>query len=171
MYSLAERVIMVLRLFPAMVVQAIYPNASKIYLKDEQAFFRFLKIVYVRVVLVGLVITTVTYLTAPWIIQILARKSLAESAEYLRVLSFVPLLACLNVGNVTMILVADLKKLLFKASWMMCLYMVTTASLLTAQFGGIGLCFAILSTEIIVFLICLILLFRNNRKLFRGFYS
>jgi PST family polysaccharide transporter len=171
MYSLAERVIMVLRLFPAMVVQAIYPNASKIYLKDEQAFFRFLKIVYVRVVLVGLVITTVTYLTAPWIIQILARKPLAESAEYLRVLSFVPLLACLNVGNVTMILVADLKKLLFKASWMMCLYMVTTASLLTAQFGGIGLCFAILSTEIIVFLICLILLFRNNRKLFRGFYS
>jgi hypothetical protein len=80
-------------------------------------------------------------------------------------------LACLNVGNVTLMLVADLKNLLFKASWMMCVYMIFIASLLTAQFGGIGLCYAILSTEIIVFLICMVLLFRNNRKLFRGFYS
>jgi hypothetical protein len=77
----------------------------------------------------------------------------------------------LNVGNVTLILVADLKNLLFKASWMMCVYMISIASLLTSKFGGTGLCYAILSTEIIVFLICLVLLFRNNRKLFRGFYS
>jgi PST family polysaccharide transporter len=171
MYSLAERVVMVLRLFPAMIIQAIYPNASKIYLKDEQAFFRFLKKIYVRVLIVGLLITAMTFLTAPWIIQILARKPLTESTEYLRILAFVPFLACLNVGNVTMILVADLKKLLFKASWMMCLYMVITASVLTSKYGGIGLCFAILSTEIVVFLICLVLLFRNNRKLIRGFYS
>jgi PST family polysaccharide transporter len=171
MYSLAERVAMVLRLFPGLIIQAIYPNASKIYLKDEQAFFRFLKKIYVRVLLIGLLITVGTYFMVPWIIQILARKPVSESSNYLRILSFVPFLACLNVGNITMILVADLKKLLFKASWMMCLYMVITASVLTSKFGGIGLCFAILSTEIIVFLICLVLLFRNNRKLIRGFYS
>lgn len=171
MYSLAERVVMVLRLFPALIIQAIYPNTSKSYQRDEQAFFKFLKKVYIRVLIVGLLISAGTYLAAPWIIQILARKPLDESSAYLRILSFVPFLACLNVGNVTMILVADLKKLLFRASWMMCLYMVITASVLTAQFGGIGLCYAILSTEIIVFMICMVLLFRNNRKLFRGFYG
>jgi PST family polysaccharide transporter len=171
MYSLAERVVMVLRLFPALIIQAIYPNAAKNYQKDELAFFRFLKNVYVRVLLVGMLITVGTYLTAPWIIQILARKPLDESVDYLRILSAVPFLACLNVGNVTLMLVADLKNLLFKASWMMCVYMLFTSSLLTSKYGGIGLCYAILSTEIIVFLICMVLLYRNNRKLFRGFYS
>jgi O-antigen/teichoic acid export membrane protein len=171
MYSLAERVIMVLRLFPALIIQAIYPNTSKIYQSDKPAFFRFLKKVYIRVLIVGLLISLGTYLVAPWVIQILARKPLGESAGYLRILAFVPFLACLNVGNVILILVADLKNLLFKASWMMCVYMIVTASLLTSKFGGTGLCYAILSTEIIVFLICLVLLFRNNRKLFCGFYS
>jgi PST family polysaccharide transporter len=171
MYSLAERVVMVLRLFPALIIQAIYPNAAKNYQNDELAFFRFLKKVYVRVLLVGMLIAAGTYFTAPWIIQTLARKPLDESVDYLRILAAVPFLACLNVGNVTLMLVADLKNLLFKASWMMCLYMIITASLLTSQFGGVGLCYAILSTEIIVFLICMVLLFRNNRKLFLGFYS
>jgi len=171
MYSLAERVVMVLRLFPALIIQAIYPNASKIYQNDEPAFFRFLKKVYVRVLFVGVLISAGTYFTAPWIIQTLARKPLNESVDYLRILAAVPFLACLNVGNVTLILVADLKNLLFKASWMMCVYMIFTASLLTAHYGGIGLCYAILSTEIIVFLICMVLLFRNNRMLFHGFYS
>ncbi len=171
MYSLAERVVMVLRLFPALIIQAIYPNASKIYQDDEPAFFRFSKKVYVRALFVGVLISAGTYFTAPWIIQTLARKPLNESVDYLRILAAVPFLACLNVGNVTLMLVADLKNLLFKASWMMCVYMIFIASLLTAQFGGIGLCYAILSTEIIVFLICMVLLFRNNRKLFRGFYS
>jgi O-antigen/teichoic acid export membrane protein len=171
MYSLAERVIMVLRLFPALIIQAIYPNTSKIYQSDKPAFFRFLKKVYIRVLIVGLLISLGTYFVAPWVIQILARKPLEESAGYLKILAFVPFLACLNVGNVTLILVADLKNLLFKASWMMCVYMISIASLLTSKFGGTGLCYAILSTEIIVFLICLVLLFRNNRKLFRGFYS
>jgi PST family polysaccharide transporter len=171
MYSLAERVVMVLRLFPALIIQAIYPNASKIYKTDEPAFFRFLKKVYIRVLLIGLLIAVGTYFSAPWIIQVLARKPLGESIDYLRILAAVPFLACLNVGNVTLMLVADLKSLLFKASWMMCVYMIITASLLTSKYGGIGLCYSILSTEIIVFLICMVLLFKNNRKLFRGFYS
>ncbi|MBB6326706.1 PST family polysaccharide transporter [Algoriphagus iocasae] len=171
MYSLAERVVMVLRMFPAMIIQAIYPNASKLYQSDEKAFFRFLRNVYFRVVAFGVFIALMTYLTAPWTIRILARTELQESVTYLQILSLVPLLACLNIANVVMMLVVDLKNLLFKASWMMCLYMVIVASILTSLWGGIGICIAIISTEIAVFLICLVLLFRNNRKLFYGFYT
>ena len=171
MYSLAERVVMVLRMFPAMIIQAIYPNASKLYHSDEKAFFRFLRNVYFRVVAFGVFIALMTYLTAPWTIRILARTELQESVTYLQILSLVPLLACLNIANVVMMLVVDLKNLLFKASWMMCLYMVIVASILTSLWGGIGICIAIISTEIAVFLICLVLLFRNNRKLFYGFYT
>ncbi|MBN7814643.1 oligosaccharide flippase family protein [Algoriphagus pacificus] len=171
MYSLAERIVMVLRMFPAMIIQAIYPNAAKLYASDEKAFFRFLRNVYFRVVLFGIFIAGMTYLTAPWTIRILSRTDLQESVTYLQILALVPLLACLNIANVTMMLVADLKNLLFKASWMMCLYMIIVATILTYLMGGVGICLAIISTEIAVFIICMVLLYRNNRKLFHGFYT
>lgn len=171
MYSLAERVVMVLRLFPALIVQAIFPNASKLYQEDLQSFFRYLRRVHIRVLLGGGLIAAGSYLSAPWIIRILSKSELAESISYLQLLSAIPFFACLNVGNITMMLVGDLKKLLFKASWMMCTYMVAVAVTLTSIMGGIGLCIAIISTEIVVFLICLVLLYRHNRPLFRGYYS
>lgn len=170
MYSLAERIVMVLRLFPALIIQAIFPNASKLYQEDEVKFFRFLKRVYFRVLIFGLAISTSAHFAAPWIIKILSRSELEESVVFLEILAVVPFLACLNIANVTLMLVADLKQLLFRASWMMCLYMIIVSVLLTTYFGGLGLCVAILSTEVIVFLICLVLLYRRNRKLFYGFY-
>jgi PST family polysaccharide transporter len=171
MYSLAERIVMVLRLFPSLVIQAIFPNASKLYKKDEEAFYTFLKNVYFRVLIFGAVIATCTHFTAPWIIKVLSRAELEESVLYLQVLAAVPFLACLNVGNITLMLVADLKQLLFKASGMMCVYMIIVSSLLTYYYGPIGLCIGIISTEVAVFFICLVLLYRNNRKLFYGFYT
>lgn len=171
MYSLAERVVMVLRLFPAIIIQAIFPNASKLYKKDEQSFYRFLRLVYIRVLLGGAVIATLAYLTAPWVIRVLSRSELSESVSYLQLLSPLLFLSCLNIPNITMMLVADLKQLLFKASWMMCLYMVIVASILTYYFGGLGLCYGILSTEVIAYIICMLLLYKRNRKLFHGFYS
>ena len=171
MYSLAERVIMVLRMFPALIIQAIFPNASKLYKDDKPAFYTFLKRVYSRVLLSGAIIAMGCYLAAPWIIGVLSRAELPESVGYLQLLSAIPFLACLNIGNITLMLVADLKKLLFRASWMMCAYMVTVSAILTSLMGGIGLCIAIVSTEIVVFLICLVLLYRHNRALVHGFYS
>ncbi len=170
MYSLAERVIMVMRMFPSLIVQAIFPNASKLFKENEARFYFFLKRVYFRVLILGALITVGTYFCAPWIIRVLSRSSLQESVLYLQILSAVPFLACLNVGNITLILVGDLKNLLFRGSLYMCLSMISIAALLTYLYGPIGLCYAIISTELIVFFICLALLYRHNRKLFHGFY-
>lgn len=171
MYSLAERIMMVLRIFPPMVVQAIYPNCTKLFKKDQKLFHKFLKRVYLNMLVIGFLITAGTYFLAPWIIKILSKSDLEESVNFLRILSFVPFLACLNAANVTIMLVADLKKLLFKASWMMSAYMIFTGTLLTFLLGPIGISIAVLTTEVAVFIICLILLFRNNRELFHEFYS
>ncbi|RAI95112.1 oligosaccharide flippase family protein [Algoriphagus yeomjeoni] len=171
MFSLAERVVMVLRLFPAIIIQAIFPNASKLYKKDQPSFYRFLKTVYIRVLLGGAFIATSAYFAAPWIIRVLSRSELSESVLYLQLLSPLLFLSCLNIPNITILLVADLKQLLFKASWMMCLYMITVASILTYFFGGVGLCFAILSTEIVAYIISMLLLRTEKPELFHGFYS
>lgn len=171
MYSLAERVIMVLRMFPALIIQAIFPSASRLFKENQTAFYVFLKRIYFRVLGIGAIISTSAYFSAPFIIKVLSRSELEESVIYLQILSIVPFLACLNIGNITIMLVSDLKQLLFRASWMMCAYMVTVSLILTSMLGAIGLCLAIASTEIVVFLICLVLLYRHNRTLVHGFYS
>jgi PST family polysaccharide transporter len=171
MYSLAERVVMILRLFPALIIQAIFPNSSKLYQADQASFFSFLKKVYFGTLGVGALISLATYLAAPWIIQVLSRGQLGDAVGYLRLLAAIPFLACLNVGNVTILLVTNLRDLLFRASWMFCAYMICASTLLTHYFGGVGLCYGILSTELMVFFISLFLLYRHKKDLLYGFYT
>ena len=77
----------------------------------------------------------------------------------------------LNVANISILLVSNLRELLFRASWMFCAYMICASTYLTSAYGGIGLCYGILSTEVMVFLICLFLLYRHKKDLLYGFYS
>ncbi len=171
MFSLAERITMVLRMFPALVIQAIYPNASKLYKDDLPRFFAFLNRVYLRALILGALISVATYLMAPFIVTVLAKSYLADSILFLRILAFVPFLACINIVNILILLVTDQKKLLFKASWLMCLYMIFASTLLTAAYGGVGLCIGLLSTEVVIFAICSFLIFITNKPLFNGFFA
>ena len=171
MYSLAERVVMILRLFPALIIQAIFPNSSKLYQADQASFFSFLKKVYFGTLGIAALISVATYLAAPWIIQVLSRGQLGDAVGYLRLLAVIPFLASLNVGNVTILLVTNLRDLLFRASWMFCAYMICASTVLTHFYGGVGLCYGILSTELMVFFISLFLLYRHKKDLLYGFYS
>jgi O-antigen/teichoic acid export membrane protein len=170
MYSLSERVVMVLRMFPALVIQAIFPMGSRLYSEDHPALYAFVKKIHIRILLGSALISFITYLTAPSIIHILSRSALGESTRYLEILAFVPFLASLNVANVTFMLVADLKDLLFRTSWMMCLFMLLATSILTSKLGGIGLCIGLVFTEIAVFVICLALLLKHKKEFIYGYY-
>jgi PST family polysaccharide transporter len=154
-----------------LIIQAIFPNASKLYQADQPKFFSFLKKVYFGTLAIGALISIVTYLAAPWIIKVLSRGELDGAVGYLQLLAAIPFLACLNVGNVMILLVTNLKDLLFRASWMFCGYMICVSTALTHFYGGAGLCIAILSTELMVFFICLYLLYRHKKELLYGFYS
>lgn len=169
MFSLAERITMVLRMLPALVIQAIYPNASKQFEKNRSGFFRFLKRAYLNGLFMGFCLSLFTYFAAPFIIQALAKSRLEDSIVYLRLLAFVPLLACLNIANVLIFLVTDRKGEMFRSSWLMCLYMVSASLVLTSKFGGVGLCYALLSTEVVIFMISTYLIYSKNKDMFHGF--
>ncbi|PRY89883.1 oligosaccharide flippase family protein [Mongoliibacter ruber] len=169
MFSLAERITMVLRMLPALIIQAIYPNASKLYQSNLPGFFNFLKKTYLVTLSLGTGLSIFTFFTAPFIVEVLAKEPLEEAILFLKILAFVPFLACLNIINVTMLLVTDQKDQLFKASWQMCVFMLFASIGLTSQFGGVGLCIALLSTEVVIFMICTILIYKNNKDLFYGF--
>lgn len=171
MFSLAERITMVLRMLPALIIQAVYPNASKLYQSNLPAFFNFLKKTYLIALLLGTGLSVFTFFAAPFIVEVLAKERLEEAILFLKILAFVPFLACLNIINVTMLLVTDQKDMLFRASWQMAIYMLIVSIGLTSQFGAVGLCYALLSTEVVIFLICTILIYTKNKDLFYGFHK
>lgn len=170
MFSLAERITMVIRLFPTLIIQAIYPNASRLYQEGMEVFLNFVRKVYGISILIGFMISIFTYFIAPYAVYLLSQSELPEAISFLRILAFVPFLACLNIANMTMLLVTDQKGQLFKSSWMMCIYMLVVSIFLTDRYGGIGLSYALLSVEVVVFIISTILLYTKSKTMTLMFY-
>ncbi|MCH7415773.1 oligosaccharide flippase family protein [Belliella sp. R4-6] len=162
MFSLAEKIGMVLRMFPALVIQAIYPNASKLYNQDRPKFYSYALKTAKWALVIGAIVSFGTFLMAPIIIKLLSKKELPEAVDFLRILAFVPMLACLNNLNVLLFLVKDQKNLMFRSSWLACLFMVVSSFFLTMYYGGVGLSFALISTEVFVFVVSLIINFKHN---------
>lgn len=171
MFSLAERISMVLRMFPSMVIHSIYPNATKLLKEDLGQFVVFLRKAYFSTMIVALFVSLTTFALAPFIIQLLAKTRFEESVIYLRILAFIPFLACLNIANVVIFLCRDQKELMFRSSWILLLFMLPVCFLLSYYFGGIGLCYGLLSTELVVLLICTVLNLMKNRDIIRAFWK
>lgn len=169
-YSLAEKVAMVTRLFPALVTQSIYPNATKLFKSDREAFFKFMKKAYFWTVLIAGFISLFTFLTSPWIIQLLAKSRLEDAVFYLKILAFLPLLASINIVNVLLLLITNQQQELFKVSLLVCTYMVAMSTWLAFKYGVTGVCFTILSTELLYFVSFSLLLFKRSPSLFKRFY-
>jgi O-antigen/teichoic acid export membrane protein len=165
MFSLAERISMVLRMFPSMVIHSIYPNATRLLIEDLNGFTAYLKKVGFAALVIGLTVSLAVFGLAPFIIQLFSKTELADSVSYLRILAFIPFLACLNIVNVVIFLANGQNNLMFKSSWMMGIFMISISIFLTSQYGAIGLCYALVSTEIVIFLICCILNWVYNKQL------
>ncbi|AGA77224.1 oligosaccharide flippase family protein [Echinicola vietnamensis] len=171
MYSLAERVSLVLRIVPALIAQAIYPNAAKLYEADVQGFFRFMKKVYATTLILCGLMVSIIWILAPFIIQLLAKEPLPESVLYLRILVLVPMIASLNAGNTVLLLIANKKYLLFNASWIMLTVMLLSTVAATSLFGTVGLCVAMVMSELFVFLFTCWIILKKCPELIRGFYG
>ncbi|MFD2034405.1 oligosaccharide flippase family protein [Belliella marina] len=169
-YSLSEKIIMVARMFPSLLIQSIYPNATKLYNKDERLFIKFLRRVYRRGLIISFLIAIGTFFLAPFIVLVLSKSRLEDAILYLRVLSLIPFLACLNMANVLIVLVTNQQQQLFKVSLVACGYMIIASIWLTSVYGALGVCIALLSTEAVYLFAFSALLYRNVPGLFRRYY-
>lgn len=171
MYSMAEKISMVLRMVPTLIIQAVYPNASKLYQVDIHLFYGFMKKIYWAALGISFFITFCVIIFAPQIIWLISKNDFKSSILFLRILSFVPFLASLNFANMILILVADHKKLLFNSTWTFCVFMIISSSVLTYFHGGVGLAYGLLATELFIFISCSVLLKIKNPAQFDGLYK
>ncbi|HLT08657.1 MAG TPA: oligosaccharide flippase family protein [Cyclobacteriaceae bacterium] len=170
MFSMAEKVTVVLRMIPTLITQAAYPNASKLFIKDDGMFYNFVRKVYFGSIGISLFIAVIVYLFSPDIILMLSKKELEDSVDILRILSFVPVMASLNIANMIIILAGGFNKILLNATWTFCCFMIIACSLLSYFFGGPGMAYGLLGTELFIFATCSILL-KANTPYFDAFYK
>ena len=152
-FTLAFKIAFLLRMIPVFFVQSGLQNASSLNRKSEEKFKNYILKYFKIGLLSTFVIAIITNLFSDYIIYLFANEEIVYSSKILSVLSFIPFLAMLNFKNLVFILVNDLKSILNKATFYTLIFMVSSSLILCKQNGGIGLAYALLSTEIFSFII------------------
>jgi len=160
-FSLAYKVAFILRMIPVFFIQSILQHATKIKDKSKYNFHKFLSNYFNFGLLITLIIAIITCFFSDFIIEIFADEKIDYSSKILSLLSFIPFLAMLNFKNVVYMLVNDLKSKLNKATFYTLLFFIINSLILTNIYGGYGLAYSLLLTEIFSFLIHYFLI---NRK-------
>lgn len=163
-YALAQRVAFLLRLVPTFFIQSILQKSSKLNQTDKFAMSAYLNMAFKGSLIVTFIIGMIAILGAKWIILIVGGEFVPYSVNVLKVLAFVPFLSALNIKNMIFILVDEKQDVLAKSTWVSAIYMLVASIYTSFAFGGIGLAFALLSTELVSFIVHSFWLFRSQRE-------
>ena len=157
-FAVAQKVGFFLRMFPVMVTQSILQKSAILYKKSKQDLAFYLNNIYKYSITVCFFLFLIIFFLSEIIIYILTKQQIEYSQNILILLSIIPLLSVLNLKNMIFILVEDKKRILNQSTWMSTLFMLISAFILSYNYGGYGLCYSLILTEIVNFILCNILL-------------
>ena len=157
-FAVAQKVGFFLRMFPVMVTQSILQKSAILYKKSEEDLVSYLNNIYKYSITVSFFLFLIISFLSEIIIYILTKQQIEYSQNILILLSVIPLLSVLNLKNMIFILVEDKKRILNLSTWLSTIFMLISALILSYKFGGYGLCYSLILTEIINFMSCKILL-------------
>tara|TARA_B100000945_G_scaffold239418_1_gene195525 strand:- start:3582 stop:4808 length:1227 start_codon:yes stop_codon:yes gene_type:complete len=160
-FSLAYKVAFILRMIPVFFIQSVLQKATTIRNKSKEEFDKFLSRYFKLGLVITVIIAITTYIYSDYIIEIFAEEKIDYSSKILSLLSFIPFFAMLNFKNVVYMLVNNLKHKLNRATFYTLLFMLISSLILSNLYGGFGLAYALLMTEIFSFSIHYFLI---NRK-------
>ena len=152
-FTLAYKIAFILRMIPVFFIQSSLQNASSLNQKSKEMFNNYISKYFKIGLLLTFLIVFITNIFSDYIIYLFANEEIIYSSNILSLLSFIPFLAMLNFKNVVFILVNDLRSILNKATFWTLIFMIFSSLILCKFYGGIGLAYALLSTEIFSFII------------------
>lgn len=169
-YSLAQKVPFLIRMLPILVAQSMLPKASRLYRDDKNAFITSIANAYRLTLIISLLVSVVTLIFSNHIIHFLSAGTNTKAIEILNVMSFIPFLSALNIGNMLLVLSSDSKKLLFTSTWISTLVMLFLGVIGSCLFGVLGMSYALLLTELLTFLIQTFVNYRGMFQETSSFY-
>ena len=161
-FTLAFKIVFLLRMIPVFFVQSGLQNASGLKRNSEEKFKNYISKYFKIGLLSTFMIAIITNIFSDYIIYFFANEEIFYSSKILSHLSFIPFLAMLNFKNLVFILVNDLKSILNKATFWTLIFMIFSSLILSKLYGGIGLAYALLFTEIFSFIIHYLLIKKDD---------
>ena len=152
-FTLAYKIAFILRMIPVFFIQSSLQNASSLNQNSKEMFNNYISKYFKIGLLLTFVLMIITNIFSDYIIYLFANEEIIYSSNILSLLSFIPFLAMLNFKNLVFILVNDLRSILNRATFWTLIFMISSSLILSKFYGGIGLAYALLSTEIFSFII------------------
>jgi len=149
-YSIAEKIIMAGRQILTVYFQAIYPQVCQLVQAGRRelfAFFRKFYLPFLGLVLAGCI---VLFVFPRPIIGIFLENNREISAQYLRIMSFVPFIICLNIPAYQVLIAHDQKIALFKVFVSGTLINLFLNIFIVKTWGPVGTSWIIFITELLV---------------------
>lgn len=160
-YSIAEKIIVAARQLLGVYFQAIYPQVCQLAIKSKQELHFFLRKNYVWFLLCvaggGLILL---FFPEP-IVYFFLKTNQHIPSLYLRVMSFVPFIVCLNIPAYQILLAYNKKEVLLKTFFAGTLLNIVLNLFLVSRFSGLGTCYVVLITESFITLSLLYLVNKN----------
>ena len=152
-----------LRMITTFIIQSSLQNASKLYITSKENFILYVNKYFYGGILLLFLIGILFVPLSSHIIEFFANEKIKYSTNILIILSFIPLLAILNYKNMIIILVKDMKATLNKASYLTFTFMLFFSIFLSKLFGGLGLAYALILSELFSFFVHYYLINKNDK--------
>tara|TARA_B100001142_G_scaffold321714_1_gene368837 strand:+ start:63 stop:1298 length:1236 start_codon:yes stop_codon:yes gene_type:complete len=152
-FSLAQRVGLLLRMVPTFLVQSVLQSASRLNISNKKNLLNYLNKVYSLGLITTLLFGIALIFISKWVIYILAGEFISYSENVLILLGFIPFFSMLNFKNLVLILVNHKSELLNKAIWISAFFMIIFSTIGSFLYGGYGLAFSLIFSELVCFII------------------
>jgi PST family polysaccharide transporter len=149
-YSVAEKIVMAARQLLSVYFQVIYPRVMQLAQSGSKALYFFFRNNYIPF-LSAIGLGSIVLLVFPQpVLSIFLHGDQALAPVYLRIMSFVPLIVCLNIPAYQLLLAHNEKKTLLGVFLSGSLVNILVNYFLVTHWGAIGTCCTVLITEIII---------------------
>jgi len=152
-FSAAMKIIDVLRVYPVLMMGVFFPVLSRLHASDPEAFRRKQRRLFVFMAGSLLALASVGYAGAPLVIRVLYKGDFMPAAGLLRLL--MPALVGMGLTYVQMQLLITLnqERKLFAVAAVTCLCNLLFAWILLPRMGVPGVCYALMGSELVYFIL------------------
>ena len=149
-YSIAEKIFFAVRQVLGIFSQVVYPHICQLTRKGQQASSRFFRHFYLPFLVMLCLGCAGVFIFSPYIIEVFLGRKEALPVLLLRILSFVPVIVCLNIPAYQVLLAFDRKKSYFQVLVSAMFVSLITNLLFCYSWGAVGTTVSIIVTELFV---------------------
>ena len=149
-YALAEKIILIFKLLPVLIFQAVYPYSCKLKSKSELQLANFINKLFWFLLIFFLIVVIFINVFSFQLISFFTQSNIENVLPILNLLSVLPLSVALNIPAYLMLVVNNKQKNYFRLILITFFLCVLLNLILIPSFGVLGGAFSVILSEIFI---------------------